>query len=155
MSSGQKALRYLHGRKQSCVEQCQKTLENIYIKGRVMGRLFILVCACFRENAVVTGNKMCLFCVSFLCCLNEVLFFWKLKFKKALIWKKWLSLTYFSHFLITRERTQKFLQHISHLHIFKNFARPIEFIFLANFAKITIGAIPGVDSYLCHFWSNQ
>ena len=54
----------------------------------------------------------------------------------ALIWKnktkqsKKLFLTYFSHFLVTREKTQKFLQHISHLHTDTYFAHPINFFAL-------------------------
>ena len=39
----------------------------------------------------------------------------------ALIWKKVLFLTYFSHFLVTREKLQKFLQHICHSHTYTYF----------------------------------
>ena len=40
-------------------------------------------------------------------------------FEKGLFW------TYFSDFLATKETTQKFLQHISHLHTYTYFAHPI------------------------------
>ena len=36
-------------------------------------------------------------------------------------------MTYFSIFSVTREKTQKFLLHISHLHTYTYFAQPIEF----------------------------
>ena len=45
----------------------------------------------------------------------------------ALIWNK---KTYFSHFLVTREKLQKFLQHISHSHKYTYFAHPIDFFAL-------------------------
>ena len=58
-------------------------------------------------------------------------------------------------FSVTREKLQKFLQHISHSHVF---AQTIDFFCLTNFEKIQIyqvwflfGVIPGVDSYSCHF----
>ena len=67
-------------------------------------------------------------------------------------------LTYLSHFLVTREKLQKILQHISHSHSYMYFARPIEFFCLTNFEKIRIclvwfffGMSPGVDSYSRHF----
>ena len=60
----------------------------------------------------------------FLCSLDNllqknviVLFFWKSKFKMALIWKKRLFLTYFSHFLVTREKLQNsFSTYLTHIH---------------------------------------
>ena len=45
----------------------------------------------------------------------------------ALIWKKGLFFPYFSHFLVNRAKTQKFLLHISHLHTYTYFAHPIDF----------------------------
>ena len=80
--------------------------------------------------------------------------------------KKGLFLTYFSHFLVTREKTQKFLQHISHLHTYTYFAHPIVFFFsffffffaLPILQKIRIyhvwflfGVTPRVDSFSRHF----
>ena len=81
-----------------------------------MGPLLVLASPYFRENVVVTCKIG-----SFLSSLDNLLqknviifFFWKSNFKMALIWKKGLFLTYFSHCLVTREKLQKFLQHISH-----------------------------------------
>ena len=106
-------------------------------KGCGMGTLFILVSPCFRENVVVTCKIG-----SFLCSLDNLLqkksiyfLFWKSNFKIALIWKKGLFLTYFSQFLVTRGKLQKFLQHISHTHTYMYFAHPIDFLCLTNFEK--------------------
>ena len=38
-------------------------------------------------------------------------------------------------FLVTREKLQKFLQHISHSHTYTYFAHPIDFVCLTNFEK--------------------
>ena len=76
--------------------------------------------------------------------------------------KKGLFLTYFSHFLVTREKLQKFLQHISHSHTYTYFAHPIDFFCQTNFEKkkkkkriyhvrFLFGMSPGVDSYSRHF----
>ena len=69
---------------------------------------------------------------------NVIIFFfgnqiWKWRsFEK----KKRLFLTYFSHFLFTREKTQKFLQHISHLHTYIHvFCSPYWLFCLTNFCK--------------------
>ena len=83
-----------------------------------MGPWLVLVSHCFRENVVATCKIW-----SFLCSLDNllqknviVLFFgnqiskWHSFEKKGFFW------SYFSHFLVTRERLQKFLQHISHSH---------------------------------------
>ena len=72
--------------------------------------------------------------------------------------EKGLFLTYFSHFLVTREKLQKFLQQISHSHTYTYFAHPIDFFPYTNVEKIRIyevrflfGMSPGVDSYSHHF----
>ena len=72
----------------------------------------------------------------------------------ALIWKKGLILTYFSHFLVTKEKLQKFLQHMSHSHTYMYFSHPIDFFCLTILTKIQIyqvwilfGMSAGVDSY--------
>ena len=82
-----------------------------------MGTLFVLVSPCFRENVVVTLIG------SFLCSLDDLLhknvivfFFGNQISKWRSFEKKGLFLTYFSHFLVTKEKLQKFLQHISHSH---------------------------------------
>ena len=56
----------------------------------------------------------------------------------ALVWKKRLFLTYFSHFLVTREKTPKFLQHMSLLHTYKYFAHPIDFFALPILQNLRI-----------------
>ena len=94
-----------------------------------MGPLLVLVSPCFRENVVVTCKIG-----SFLCHLDNllrkiVLFsFLKIKFQNGAHLKKGLFLTYFSHFLVTREKLQKFLQHLSHSHTYTYFAHPIDFL---------------------------
>ena len=64
-------------------------------------------------------------------------------------------LTYFSHSLVTREKLQKILQHISHSHTYMYFAHPIDLFALPILKKkiriyqvwFLFGMIPGVDSY--------
>ena len=71
----------------------------------------------------------------------------------ALIWKKG------HYFLVSKEKLQKFLQHISHSHTYTYFAHPIDFFCLTNFEKkiqiyqvqFLFGMSPGVDSYSRHF----
>ena len=95
--------------------------------------LFPLV---FRENVVATCKIG-----SFLCSLYNllqknviVLFFgnqiskWRSFEKKGYFWPTFT-------FLVTREKLQKFLQHISHSHTYTYFAYPIDFFCLANFEK--------------------
>ena len=52
----------------------------------------------------------------------------------ALIWKKGYFWPTF-HILVTREKLQKFLRHISHSHTYMYFAHPINFFCLTNFEK--------------------
>ena len=80
--------------------------------------------------------------VFFLCSLDNLLqknvigfFFGNQISKWRSFEKKGLFLTYFSHFLVTREKLQKFLQHISHSHTYMYFAYPIDFFYLTNFEK--------------------
>ena len=79
-----------------------------------MGPLLVLVSLSFRENVVVTCKI-----VSFLCSLDNLLqkdaivFFFGNEISKWRSFEKGLFLTYFSHFLVTREKLQKFFQHIS------------------------------------------
>ena len=76
--------------------------------------------------------------------------------------QKGLFLTYFSHFLVTREKLQKFLQHISHSHTCIHVFCSPYWLFLPYqfWKKIRIyqvrflfGISPqaGVDSYSCNF----
>ena len=84
--------------------------------------------------------------------------FLKIKFQNAAHLKKGLFLTYFSHFLVTREKLQKFLLHISPSHTYMYFAHPIDFFALPILKWIRIyqvlflfGVILGVNSYSRHF----
>ena len=109
-----------------------------FLRGVEWVRCLFLFPLVFWENVVVACKIG-----SFLCSLHTLLqknvivffFFWKSNFKMALIWKKVLFLTYFSHFLVTREKLQKFLQHISYSHTYMYFAYPIDFYSLTNFGK--------------------
>ena len=75
----------------------------------------------------------------------------------ALIWKKGLLSTYFSHFLVTRERHKKsFSTYLTYIHT-RSF-RSRYFIALPILQKLRIchvwfffGVIPGAVSYSCHF----
>ena len=100
-----------------------------------------IVCSCFplfRENVVATCKIG-----SFLCSLdnllqkNVIVLFIGIKFQNGAHLKKGLFLTYFSHFLVTREKLQKFLQHIFHSHTYTYFAHSIDFFCLTNFEKNT------------------
>ena len=81
----------------------------------------------------------------------------EIKFKNGYHLKKGLFLTYFSHFLVTGEKTQKFLQHISHLHasilltLLTFFAFPILQKLWIYHVWFLFGVTPGVDSILRHF----
>ena len=65
----------------------------------------VIVSPCFRENVVATCKIG-----SFLCSLDNLLqknvmvFFFGIIFQKGAHLKKGLFLTYFSHFLVTREK---------------------------------------------------
>ena len=103
---------------------CYLEVKPRYLRGCGMGLWLVLVSPCFREN-VFARCKIGFFLCSFDKLLQKkrnCFLFWKSDFKMALIWKTGLFLTYFSHYLVTRERLQKFLQHISHsytyIHIF-------------------------------------
>ena len=114
-------------------------VNNCFIKGCGMGPWLVLVSPCFRENIVATCKIG-----SFLCSLDNlpqknvtVLFFLEIKFQNGAHLKKGLFLTYFSHFLVTREKLQNFLQHISQTHTYTYFAHPIDCFCLTNFEKNT------------------
>ena len=99
------------------------------IKGTQIGPLLVLVCPCFRENVIVTCKIML-----FLCSLDNFLLKNVIVFGNQI--SKWhlfkLLVTFFS---ITREKTQKFLQHISHLHTYTYFAHPIDYFLPYQFYK--------------------
>ena len=129
-----------------------------------MGQWLVLVSPCFRENVVATCKIG-----SFLCSLDNLLqkkvivfSLLEIKFQNGAHLKKGLFLTYHSHFLVTREKLQKFLQHISHSHTYtyvSAICHPIDFFCFTNFEKkiriyqirFLFGMSPGVDSYSRHF----
>ena len=111
-------------------------------KGCGMGPWLVLVSSCLRENVVATCKIR-----SFLCSLDNllqknviiVLFFgnqiskWRSFEKKGYFWPTF----HIFYKLVTRERLQKFLQHISQTHTYTYFAHPIVFFCLTNFEKNT------------------
>ena len=152
------------------------------IKGCGMGPWLVLVSPSFRVNVVATCKIG-----SFLCSLdnffqkNVIVFFfgnqilqWRSFEKRAIFFffiyffffsfpqehssSAFITL-YFSHSLVTREKLQNFLQHISHSHTYTYFAHPIDFFCLTNFEKkkriyqvrFLFGMSPNVDSYSRHF----
>ena len=118
-----------------------------------------LVSPCFRGNVVATWQiGSFLYSLDNLLQKNVIVLFLKIKFQNGAHLKKGLFLTYFSHFLVIREKFQKFLQHISQTHTYTYFAHPIDLFCLTNFEKIRIykvwflfGMSPGVDSCSSHF----
>ena len=137
-------------------------LQKRALRGCEMGPWLVLVSPCFRENIVATCKSGC-----FLCSLDNlpqknviVLFFGNQISKWRSFEKKGLFLTYFSHFLVTRKKLQKFLQHISQTHRYTYFAHPIILTFFAlpilkkiriDQVRFLFGMSPGVDSYSRHF----
>ena len=135
------------------------TLCNILVKGCGIGTLFVLVSPCFRKTVVVTCKIG-----SFLCRLDNLLrkniisFFFENHISKWRSFEKRAIFDLLFTFLVTREKLQKFLQHISHSHTYMYFAHPIDFFALPILQKIRFyqirflfGMSPGVDSYLHHF----
>ena len=88
-----------------------------------MGPLLVLVSPCFTENLVVTCKIGSFLCSSDnLLQKNVIVFFFGNHFSKWRSFEKRALLTYFSHFLVTREKLKKFLQHISHSLTYMYFA---------------------------------
>ena len=93
---------------------------------------------------------------------NVIVFFLEIKIQNGAHLKKGLFLAYFSHFLVTREKLQKFLQHVSCSHTYVYFAHPIDYFCLTNCEKNT--NLSGMVSLWCDswcwflftsFWNNQ
>ena len=81
--------------------------------------------------------------------------FWENNFQNRPHLKKGLFLTYIAHFLVTEEKTQQFLRHMSQLHQYTYLAPPIDFFALSILQTFQIyhvlflfGVTPGGDSYL-------
>ena len=106
-----------------------------HFKGCGMGPLLVLVSRCFMENLVVTCKIG-----SFLCSLDNLLqknvfvFFLEIKFQNGAQLKKGYFDLLFT-FLVTKEKLQKFLQHISHSHTYMYFAHLLTFFLPYQFWK--------------------
>ena len=135
----------------------------VLLKGCGMGTLFVLVSPCFGKMYLSHAKLKKI--VSFLCSLdnllqkNVIVFFFGNQISKWRSFeKKRLFLTCFLHFLVTREKLQKFLQHISHIHTYILLTLLTFFALPILKKKIRIyqvwfffGISPGVDSYSRHF----
>ena len=109
------------------------------LKGCGMGPWLVLVSPCFRENVVATwkiGSFLC--SLGHLLQINVIVLFFGNQVSNGTHLKNGLFLTYFSHFLVTKEKLQKFLQHISQTHTCTYFAHPIDFFALPILKKIQI-----------------
>ena len=140
------------------------------LKGTQMGPLLVLVCPYFMENVIATCKIVSLLCSSDHFLLKNVIIFFFGNQNSKLIWKKVLFLTLFYTFLVTREKTQKFLQHIPYLtliHVRIFFCSPYWLFALQILSKLQIyhvlflfGVAPGVVVVVVFFffeplWSNQ
>ena len=101
-----------------------------------MGPWLVLVSPCLKENVVATCKIG-----PFLCSLDNflqknvtVLFFGN-QISKWRSFEKRATFDLLFTFLVTKEKLQKFLQHISHSHTYMYFAHPIDFFCLTNFEK--------------------
>ena len=126
-----------------------------------MGTLFVLVSPCFRENVVVTCKIG-----SFLCSLDNliqknviVLFFGNQISKWGSFEKKGPFLTYFPHFLVTRESYKNsYSIYLTHIHTCILLTLLTFFTLPILKKKIQIYQVwflfsmsPGVDTYSRHF----
>ena len=125
-----------------------------------MGPWLVLVSPCFRDNVVATCKIGSILCsLDNLLQKNVIVLFLEINFQNGVHLKKGLFLTYFSHFLVTREKLQKIPSaHISLTYIYTYFAHPIDFFCLTNLEKntnlsdtVSLWYESGVDSYSRHF----
>ena len=103
-----------------------------------MGQWLVLVSPCLWENVVATCKIG-----SFLRSLdnllqkNLIVLFLEIKFQNGVHLKKRAIFDLLFTILVTREKLQKFLQHISHSHTYTYFAHLIDFFCLTSFEKNT------------------
>ena len=130
------------------------------VKGCGMGPWLVLVSPCFRENVVATCKiGSFLYSLDNLLQINIIVLFLEITFQNGAHLKKGLFLIYFSHFLVTREKLQKFLQHISQTYTYTYLLTLLTFFALPILKKkiliyqvrFLFGMSPGVDSYTHHF----
>ena len=123
-----------------------------------MGPWLVLVSPCFRENVAATCKIGSFFLYSLdnllqknviVLCFGNQISKWRSFEKKKLFW------TYFSHFLVTREKLQKFLTNIHTrilLILLTFFALPILKKKIRIYQiRFLFDMSPGVDSYSRHF----
>ena len=101
-----------------------------------MGPLFVLVCPCFRKNVIVTC-KIVYFSCSFddFPLKNVIAFNLRIHIFKWLSFEKEMAILDPFFTLFTRQKTGKFLQHMSYLLKNTYLAHPFDLFCLANFAK--------------------
>ena len=111
--------------------------KGLLLKSTQMGPLLVLVSPCFRENVNVT----CII-VSFLYSLDNFLLkmqlfsFLEIEFRNGAHLKKGLFLTYFSHFLVTREKTQtSFSTYPTYIHTYTYCCTPYWLFLPSQFCK--------------------
>ena len=101
-----------------------------------MGPWLVLVSPCFRENVVASCKSVFfLYSLDNLLQKNAIVFFFGNQISKWRSFEKGAIFDLLFHFLVTREKLQKFLQHISHLHTNTYFAHPIDFFALPILEK--------------------
>ena len=125
-----------------------------------MGPMLAFVSPCFRENVNVTC-KIVTFLVYFRSCLlkNIIVFFLRNEISKWRSFEKGLFLTYFSHFLVTRERYKdSFSTYPTYMHTRSLLTLLTFYAFPILKKKMRIyqvwflfGMTPGVDSLSRHF----
>ena len=125
-----------------------------------MGTWFVIVSPCFRETVVATCKLGSFLCSSDnLLQKNVIVLFFGNQISKWRSFEKGLFLTYFSHFLVTRESYKNsFSTYLKHIHT-RILLTLLTFFCLTNFEKNTnlsgirflFGMSPGVDSYSRHF----
>ena len=119
-----------------------------------MGTLFVLVSPCFRINVVVTCKIWSFLCsFDYLLQKNVIVFFFGNQISKWRSFEKRAIFDLLFTFLVTREKLQTFLQHISYSHTYMYFAHPVDFSWLIRIyqAWFLFGMSPGIDSYSRHF----
>ena len=142
-------------------ENAFKTAEiRRFFKGCGMGPWIVLVSPCFRENVVAIFKiGSFLYSLDNLLQKNVIVLFLGNQISKWRSFEKRAVFDLLFTFLVTREKLQKFLQHISHSHTYTYFAHPIDFFCPTSFAKkiriyqirFLFGMSPGVESYSRHF----
>ena len=100
-----------------------------------MGPLLVLFFPCFRDNIIVPCKIWSFWrSLDFFFLKKVIVFFFR---NQILIWRsfeKRTILTYFSYFLVTREKTQKYLQHFLFIYIHVC-CSPYWLFCLSNFCK--------------------